>query len=123
MGFGFDFPGEVMAGMLVTLGATAMGIAAEAADGHEAGGQDRALGLELFLAGLEEPADQGGVLGYFHFHTLRRLDGQPLQYGKCKGLSVTSLKSVSATTFFRKEAYSSAKSGYVTGLPMKANQG
>jgi hypothetical protein len=32
------------------------------------------LGLELFLAGLEEPADQGGVPGYFHFHTLKRLD-------------------------------------------------
>ena len=28
MGFGFDFPGQVMAGVLVTLGATAMGIAA-----------------------------------------------------------------------------------------------
>jgi hypothetical protein len=32
------------------------------------------LGLELFLAGLEEAADQGGVPGYFHFHTLKRLD-------------------------------------------------
>ena len=87
MGFGFDFPGEVMAGMLVALGATAVGVAADAADGHEAGGQDRALGLELFLAGLEEPADQGGVLGYFHFHTLKRLGWEPLQYDKCKGLS------------------------------------
>lgn len=74
MGFGFDFPSEVMAGMLVTFGATAVGVAADAADGHEAGGQNRALGLELFLAGLEEPADQGGVAGYFHFHTLKRLD-------------------------------------------------
>jgi hypothetical protein len=87
MGFGFDFPGEVMAGMLVALGATAAGIAADAPDGHEAGGQDRALGLELFLAGLEEAADQGGVPGYFHFHTLKRLDGQPLINDKCKGLS------------------------------------
>jgi hypothetical protein len=74
LGFGFHFPGEVMAGMLVTLGATAMGIAAEAADGHEAGGENRASGLELFLAGLEEPADQRGMLGYFHFHTLIRHD-------------------------------------------------
>ena len=74
MGFGFDFPGQVMAGVLVALGAAAAGIAADAPDGHEAGGQDRALGLELFLAGLKEPADQGGVPGYFHFHTLTRLD-------------------------------------------------
>jgi hypothetical protein len=74
MGFGFDFPGQVMAGMLVALSAAAAGIAADAADGHEAGGQDGALGLELFLTGLKEPADQGGVPGYFHFHTLKRLD-------------------------------------------------
>ena len=74
MGFGIDLPGEVMAGMLVALGAAAAGIAADASDGHEAGGQDRALGLELFLAGLEEPADQSGVLGHFHFHTLIRHD-------------------------------------------------
>jgi hypothetical protein len=74
MGFAFDFPGEVMAGVLVALGAAAAGIAADAPDGHEAGGQDRALGLELFLAGLKEPADQGGVPGCFHFHTLKRLD-------------------------------------------------
>ena len=87
MGFGFDFPGEVMAGMLVALGAAAIGVAADTADGHEAGGQNRALGLELFLAGLEEPADQGGVPGYFHFHTLKRLDLQPLINDKCKGLS------------------------------------
>ena len=66
MGFGFDFPGEVMAGMLVALGAAAIGVAADTADGHEAGGQDRALGLELFLAGLEGTADQGGMFWYFH---------------------------------------------------------
>ena len=87
MGFGVDFPGQVMAGVLVALGAAAVGIAADASDGHEAGGQDRALGLELFLAGLEEPADQGGVLGYFHFHTLKRLDWEPLINDQCKGLS------------------------------------
>jgi hypothetical protein len=45
------------------------------------------LGLELFLAGLEEAADQGGVPGYFHFHTLKRLDWEPWLYDKCKGLS------------------------------------
>ena len=87
MGFGIDLPGEVMAGMLVALGAAAAGIAADTADGHEAGGQNRALGLELFLAGLEEAADQGGVPGYFHFHTLKRLDWEPWLYDKCKGLS------------------------------------
>ena len=87
MGFGVDFPGQVMAGVLVALGAAAAGIAADASDGHEAGGQDRALGLELFLAGLEEPADQGGVFGYFHFHTLKRLGWEPWLYDKCKGLS------------------------------------
>ena len=87
MGFGIDLPGEVMAGMLVALGAAAAGISADTAEGHEAGGQNRALGLELFLAGLEEPADQGGVLGYFHFHTLKRLDWEPLINDTCKGLS------------------------------------
>jgi hypothetical protein len=45
------------------------------------------LGLELFLTGLEEPADQGGVFGYFQFHTLKRLDWEPWLYDKCKGLS------------------------------------
>ena len=74
MGFGFDLPRQIVAQVLVSLGATAAGIAADAPDGHEAGGQDRALGLELFLAGLKEAADQGGVPGYFHFHTLKRLD-------------------------------------------------
>jgi hypothetical protein len=69
MGLGFDLPSEVVARVLVALGAAAMGIATSAADGHEAGGQDRALGLELFLAGLEEPADQGGVFRCFHAFT------------------------------------------------------
>jgi hypothetical protein len=87
MGFGIDLPGEVMAGMLVALGAAAAGIAADTANGHEAGRQNGALGLELFLAGLEEAADQGGVLGYFHFHTLKRPDERPLVNDKCKGLS------------------------------------
>jgi hypothetical protein len=76
-----------MAGMFVTLGAAAIGVAANTADGYEAGGQNRALGLELFLAGLEEPADQGGVPGYFHFQTLKRLERQALIHDKCKGLS------------------------------------
>ena len=66
MGFGFDLPGEVMARVLLAPRTTAIRIAASAADGHEAGGQHRALSLELFLSGLEEAADQGGVFGYFH---------------------------------------------------------
>lgn len=55
-----------MAQMLLASGTTAVGIAAGATDGDEAGGQNRALGLELFLAGLKEAADQGGVFGNFH---------------------------------------------------------
>ena len=66
LGFGFDLPGEVMAGMFVAAGATAVGVAASAADGYQAGGQHGPFGLELFLSGLEEPADQGWVFGYFH---------------------------------------------------------
>ena len=65
-GFGLNFPGEIMAQMLFASGAAAVGIAASAADGDEAGGQDRTFGLELFLAGLEESADQGGVFRNFH---------------------------------------------------------
>jgi hypothetical protein len=63
-----------MAWVLVPLGATAMGLAAEAVDAHQTGSQNRALSLELFLAGLEEPADQRWVPGYFHFHSLKRHD-------------------------------------------------
>jgi len=69
MGFGFDLPGQVVAQVLLASGTATVGIAASAAAGHEAGGQDGAPGLELFLAGLEEAADQGGVFGYFHTFT------------------------------------------------------
>src|SRR4051812_39377422 len=61
VGFAFELPGEVMAQMLLASGATAVGIAASAADGDEAGGQDRAFGPELLLAGLEGAVDQGRV--------------------------------------------------------------
>jgi len=70
VGFGFDFPGEIIAQMLVTSGTAAVGVATGAANGHEASSQDRAFGLELFLAGLEGAADEGGVLGYFHMFTM-----------------------------------------------------
>ena len=69
MGFGFDLPGQVVAQVLLASSAAAVGIAASAADGDEAGGQDRAFGLELLLAGLEEAADQRGVFGCFHTFT------------------------------------------------------
>ena len=52
--------------MLLASGAAAVGIAASAADGDEAGGQHWAFGLELLLAGLKEAADQSGVFGDFH---------------------------------------------------------
>ena len=69
VGFGFDLPGQVVAQVLLAAGTAAVGIAASAADGDEAGGQDRAFGLELLLAGLEEAADQRGVSGCFHIFT------------------------------------------------------
>jgi len=69
MGFGFELPGQVVSQVLFASGTAAVGIAASAADGDEAGGQDWAVGLELFLAGLEEAADQGGVFRYFHTFT------------------------------------------------------
>lgn len=52
--------------MLLAAGTAAVGIAARAANGHEAGGQHRAFGLELLLAGLKEAADQSGMLRYSH---------------------------------------------------------
>ena len=69
MGFSFEFPSKVMAGMFLASGAAAVGIAASAADGDQTGGQDGAFGLELFLAGLKEAADQGGVFRNFHSFT------------------------------------------------------
>ena len=66
VGFGFDLPGQVMARVLLAASAAAVGIAASATEGDEAGGQHGAFGLELFLTGLEEAADEGGVFGYFH---------------------------------------------------------
>jgi len=55
-----------MAQVLVAAGAAAVGIATGAAKGDQAGGQDGAFGVELFLAGLEEASDESGVFGYFH---------------------------------------------------------
>ena len=66
MGFGLNLPGQIVAQMLFASGTAAVGIAASATDGDEAGGQDGAFCLELFLAGLKEAADQGGVFRNFH---------------------------------------------------------
>jgi|SRR5882724_1652150 len=82
MGFGFDFPGQIVAQVFLASGTAAVGIAASAADGDKAGGQDWAFGLELFLAGLEEAADQRGVFGYFH--ALTRAVFRPLQLNSIK---------------------------------------
>jgi len=69
MSFGFDFPGQVVARVLLASGASTVGIAASTSDGDEAGGQHGALGLELLLTGLEAAADQGGMFGYVHTFT------------------------------------------------------
>jgi hypothetical protein len=66
VGFGFDLPGQIVAHVLLAAGTATTRIAASAAERDEAGSQDRALGLEFFLSGLEGLADQGGVRGYFH---------------------------------------------------------
>jgi len=55
--------------MFLASGTAAVGIAASAADGDEAGGQNWAFSLELFLAGLKEAADQGGVFWNLHRFT------------------------------------------------------
>jgi len=61
--------------MLFASGTAAVGIAARATDGDEAGSQDGAFGLELFLAGLKEAADQGGVFRNFHTFTTGEFAG------------------------------------------------
>ena len=66
MGFGFDFPGEIMAQVLLASSTAAVGIAASPADGNEAGGQHGAVGLEFFLAGLERTADERRMFRQFH---------------------------------------------------------
>jgi len=66
VGFAFDLPGQVVARVLAASGAAAAGIAASAAGGDERGGQDGAVGVELFLAGEEEAAEEGGMFWNFH---------------------------------------------------------
>lgn len=64
-----------MAQMLFASGTAAVGIATGAADSDEAGSQNGAFGLELFLAGLQEAADQGGVFRSFHMDVRAILTG------------------------------------------------
>ena len=77
VGFGFDLPGQIMAQVLFASGTPAVGIATGTVNGDEAGGENRAFGLELFLAGLKEAADQGGV--FWNFHKLTRAILQALE--------------------------------------------
>jgi hypothetical protein len=78
VGFGLNLPGQIVAQMLFASGTAAVGIAASATDSDEAGGQDGAFGLELFLAGLKEAVDQGGVFRNFHTFTRAILEARLL---------------------------------------------
>jgi len=57
VGFAFDLPGQIVAQVLLASCTATIGIAASAADGDEAGRQDRAFGLKFILASLKEAAD------------------------------------------------------------------
>jgi len=98
VGFSFELPGEIVARVLLALGTAAVGIAASAADGDETSGQDWAMGLEFFLAGLEGAADEGGMFGYFHRYSGAIFPARLTEL--YKGLPVTSTKEDLATTFF-----------------------
>ena len=60
-GFAVFLPGEVVTDVFVALSTVAGRFATGPVNGDEGGGQDRALGLELFLAGAEGALDQGGM--------------------------------------------------------------
>jgi len=59
-GFAFDFIGQVVGQVTLTGLAVAAGAAAFAAEGHQAGGDKRAVGFELLDARVEVAADQSG---------------------------------------------------------------
>ena len=65
MGLAFDFPGQIVAGMFMAAGASAVGIAAGAPQGDEAGGQDGAFGSEGFWRASRERRMRVGCLGIF----------------------------------------------------------
>ena len=66
VGFAFDLPGQIVAWVFLATGTAAVWIAANPADGDEAGGQDGALSLELLSTGLKEATDEGGLFWNFH---------------------------------------------------------
>ena len=67
MGFSFDLPGEVMAGMLgAAREAVAAGSAAVLGDGNEAGGEGGSGGGEFLEAGVEHASDEGRAFGDTH---------------------------------------------------------
>jgi len=65
-GFALYFIGQVMGQVALTGLAVAAGAAAFAAKSHQAGGDERAIELELPNPGLQVAADEGGMLGDFH---------------------------------------------------------
>ncbi len=65
-GFTFDFIGQVMGQVPLAGLAVAAGTAAFATERHQAGGDKRAVELELLDARVEVAADQGGMFGDFH---------------------------------------------------------
>jgi hypothetical protein len=66
VGFAFDLPGQIVAGVFAATGAAAVGITTSAASADQSSGQDGAFGLELLLACQQEAAEEGGMLWNFH---------------------------------------------------------
>jgi hypothetical protein len=65
-GFALYLVGQVMGRVALTGLAAAAGPAAFAAEGYEAGGDERAVELKLVNPGLEVAADESGMLGNLH---------------------------------------------------------
>ena len=57
VGFAFDLPGQIVAQVLLASCTATVGIAASAANGDEAGRQNRTFGLKFILASLQKAAD------------------------------------------------------------------
>jgi len=74
-GFAFDFIGQVVGQVTLTGLAVAAGAAAFAAEGHQAGGDKRAVGFELLDARVEVAADQSGMFGDFHRAVIEQVQG------------------------------------------------
>ena len=65
-GFALEFISQVVGQVAFTGLAVAAGVAAFSAEGHQAGGDKRALNLKLLEARRQVAADQGWMSGYFH---------------------------------------------------------